>query len=365
MDVRHRRHRPPGHAARDQRHHVRHGGQGHHRARAGNREGDLAVHGAGGGQPARRRLLARRSRHAAAAVQLAPAIVCSRVDAERGKPAAGFGDDGLGRSQGQRARRRRRRLQPRLAAVDLQEHRHHRRQQRRAVAELRPVRRHPRLGCAHRQAALVVSHRAARRRAGRRDVGRRELEEPIRHERLVVLHHRHRARHRLRADRRADVRLLRRRSQGREPVRQLHRRARRDDRHAEVAPAARAPRPLGLRRAGRADARRRQAQRPHDSRGRRHDEDGAGVHLRSRHRRADLRRRRTAGAAEHRAGRSDLADAAVSAEAGAAGAQHVRSGEGLLHADARARRRTARSCGTPTRCTRRARTRRPASTARW
>ena len=35
----------------------------------------------------------------------------------------------------------------------------------------------------------------------------------------------------------------------------------------------------------------------------RHDEDGAGLHLRPRHRRADLRRRRAAGAAEQRARR--------------------------------------------------------------
>ena len=42
------------------------------------------------------------------------------------------------------------------------------------------------------------------------------------------------------------------------------------------------------------------------------DEDGAGLHLRSRHRRADLRHRRAAGAAEQRARRGDLADAAVS-----------------------------------------------------
>ena len=52
----------------------------------------------------------------------------------------------LGRSQGEHPRRRRRRLQPDVAAGNLQEHRHHRRQQRRAVAELRALRRHPRLG---------------------------------------------------------------------------------------------------------------------------------------------------------------------------------------------------------------------------
>ena len=104
---------------------------------------------------------------------------------------------------------------------------------------------------------------------------------------------------------------------------------------------------------------RRQAQRQDDARGRRDDQDGAGLHLRSRHRRADLRHRRAAGAAEQRARREDLADAAVSAEAGAA-----------RRATPSIRRRTstpsrpstpptARSCGTTTRCTRRARTRRP------
>ena len=53
-------------------------------------------------------------------------------------------------------------------------------------------------------------------------------------------------------------------------------------------PAARAPRPLGLRSAGRADADRRDAQRPHDPRRRGDDEDGAALHLRSRDRRADF-----------------------------------------------------------------------------
>jgi quinoprotein glucose dehydrogenase len=66
-------------------------------------------------------------------------------------------------------------------------------------------------------------------RARRRHVGRRELEESFGHQRLVVLHHRRRARPRLRAARVANLRLLRRRSQGREPVRQLDRGARRAD----------------------------------------------------------------------------------------------------------------------------------------
>ena len=46
-----------------------------------------------------------------------------------------------------------------------------------------------------------------------------------------------------------------------------------------------------------------------DSRGRGHDEDGAAVHLRSRHRRAALRPGGAAGSAEHGAWRGDVADA--------------------------------------------------------
>ena len=57
------------------------------------------------------------------------------------------------------------------------------------------------LGRAQREAAVVVSHRAARGRARRRDVGRRELEEPLGHERVVVHDRRRRARARVRSDR--------------------------------------------------------------------------------------------------------------------------------------------------------------------
>jgi len=62
--------------------------------------------------------------------------------------------------------------------------------------------------------------------------------------------------------------------------------------------------------AGGADARRGEAQRPHDSRGRRDDEDGAGVHLRSRHRRTGVADRGKACAAVGHARREDLGDAA-------------------------------------------------------
>ena len=171
----------------------------------------------------------------------------------------------LRRPEGEHPRRRRRRVQPGLAADRLQGHRHHRRQQRRAVAQLRALRRRPRLGRAHGPAPLVVPHGAAGRRARRGDVGRRELEEPLGREHVVVLHGRRRARPRLRAPGIADGGLLRRRPQGGEPLRQRGRRPGRQHRPPEVAPAARPPRPVGLRPARRADARRGRARRPHDS----------------------------------------------------------------------------------------------------
>ena len=61
--------------------------------------------------------------------------------------------------------------------------------------------------------------------------------------------------------------------------------------------------------------------RQDDSGGGADHEDGPAVHLQSRHRRADVRHGRASGAAEHGAGREDLADAAIPAEAAAAGPQ--------------------------------------------
>ena len=72
----------------------------------------------------------------------------------------------------------------RLSARRLQEHHHHRRQQHGRGAEPRALWRHPRLGCAKRQAVMVVPHRAAPGGIGRRNLGRGELEEPLRHQRL-------------------------------------------------------------------------------------------------------------------------------------------------------------------------------------
>ncbi len=87
----------------------------------------------------------------------------------------------------------------------------------------------------------------------------------------------------------AVVRLLRRRSPRREPVRHFARRARCRDRPAPLARAARAPRPLGLRSAGATNPRRHSPRRPPDPGCRPGDEDGTGVRLRSNDRRTSLR----------------------------------------------------------------------------
>ena len=147
---------------------------------------------------------------------------------------------------------------------------------------------------------LGVPHRAAGGRARRRDVGRQELEGSIRNEHLVVFHGRRRTRRRLRADGRANLRLLRRRPQGRQPLRQHAPRARRVHRQAQVVPPDRASRPLGFRSACRACADHRPTEQPERSGRRRDDEDEPVVRLQPRHRRTDLRHGGTPGAAEQR-----------------------------------------------------------------
>ncbi len=78
-----------------------------------------------------------------------------------------------------------------------------------------------------------------------------------------------RARPRLRADQQPEPGLLRRRAARREPLRQLGGRAARRDRRGRLALPGRASRPLGLRRAGAADARDRHPRRQADPGGRR------------------------------------------------------------------------------------------------
>ena len=120
----------------------------------------------------------------------------------------------------------------------------HRRQRDRRRLHV-AARRHPRLRRPHRQAGLDVPHRAASRRVRLRHVAEGRVEVHRRRQQLGRDDGRHRARHRLHPARIADLRLLRRRSDRRQPVRHVDRRARRAHRQAPVALPVRAPRSLG------------------------------------------------------------------------------------------------------------------------
>jgi quinoprotein glucose dehydrogenase len=140
----------------------------------------LEVHRAEPGQPPRRRLTGKGTARSPARIFTGAGDRLIALDAKTGE-AGHRGSPTTGRSispagiKGDVAGEH----QPRVAADDLQEHDHRRRQQRRAAAQPRVVRRHPRVGRENRHAAVDVPHRAARGRARRRHVGRRQLEEPI------------------------------------------------------------------------------------------------------------------------------------------------------------------------------------------
>ena len=136
----------------------------------------------------------------------------------------------------------------------------------------------------------------------------------------------------------ADERLVRRASAGRQPVRRIAGLRRRHDRQARLAFPDRASRPVGLRPAGGAGAVRHQGRRQADQgRGADH-QDRLHVRLRSRDRQAGVADRRAAGAAIDGAGRANLADAAVSDQAGAVRAARLdRRQPDRLHARAAGR----------------------------
>ena len=215
LDVRYRPEQPAADAAGRGRHDVRHGGQEHLGPRAGDGEGDLDVHRTRHGQPPRRRVLAWRW-------PTPPRIFSGAgdrllaLDAKTGQPAAGFGDGGYVDLKAQHPGDVDGAYQPRLSALD--------RLQNIVITGGNNGEQSPSLGLygdirgwdAKTGKLLWSFHTVPRAgEAGRRDLGRRELEEPLGHQHVVVLHGRRRARHRLRAARVADRRLLRRRSEGR------------------------------------------------------------------------------------------------------------------------------------------------------
>ena len=96
-------------------------------------------------------------------------------------------------------------------------------------------------------AGLDVSHRAAARRVRLRHLARGRVEDGRRRQQLGRAVDRREARHRLRPDGKPQVQLLRRQPQGRQPLRRLHPRARRQDRQAALALPDGPPRHLGPR----------------------------------------------------------------------------------------------------------------------
>ena len=134
---------------------------------------------------------------------------------------------------------------------------------------------------------------------------------------LERVHRRRGERHRVRRVRQPALRLLRRRSQGQQPVRQLARRDRRPHRQADLASAAHSPRPLGLGHSAVGQAADDPPERQAAPGRRAGDEAGVPLRLRSEDRPADLADRGAAGSADRRARRVDVPDAAVPDEAGA------------------------------------------------
>ena len=234
-------------------------------ARRGDGQGNLALHDPGRrfDRP-RRRVLAGRSQqprtrdvHGERAERRAtgPGARLMALDAATGKPSEGFGVNGV---------------------VDIgvpwngvplvfKNVVDARRDGRRSAG--RSARRHARVRRAHREEALGISHRAAARRTRPRHVAERRMEEPLRRQRLGLVHDgRRAARHPLYADRRAGRQLLGRRSSRQQSVRELDGRGRCRDRQVQVALPDRASRSVGLGHAVAADARGHPAERADDSR---------------------------------------------------------------------------------------------------
>ena len=109
------------------------------------------------------------------------------------------------------------------------------------------ARRHSRVRRPHRRARLDLSHRAAAGRVRLRHVAGGCVEDCRRRQQLGRAVDRRGARHRLRPDGQPEVQFLRRQSEGRESLRRLPSRARRQDRQASVAFPDGPPRHLGSR----------------------------------------------------------------------------------------------------------------------
>ena len=155
--------------------------------------------------------------------------------------------------------------------------------------------------------AVDLPHHSAGRRVRQRDVGERFVGLQRQHGRVGADLGGRRAGHGLPARGAADARLLRRRAPRQHALRREPRRRRSQDRRAQVALPARAPRRLGHGHPVRADPRRHRGQRTHHQGRRAAEQAGVPLRVRSRDGSADLADRRAAGAAGRRPRREVLA----------------------------------------------------------
>ena len=213
------------------------------------------------------------------------------------------------------------------------------RQQRWRGAGPRRARPRARLRRPHGRRALELPHHPTARRVRLRQLASRRVEDGGRCQLVERAECRPRARARVRAHGLADFRLLGRRPQGREPLRQLPDRAPGRDRGARVALPAGAPRPVGPRPAPGTRAARRAAGRADDRRGRAGDQVGARVRVRPRERRAAVRDRGAPRPGLGPRGRGGLEDAAAAAPAARVLAPGLRRGGRDRHLPRFARRR--------------------------
>ena len=296
--VRHLPGRVPEHAADDRGRALReHALQPRRRARGGHRQGAVGlrsevVRGRPAGQrpglhPSRRRRVARPRRPAHLPEHPPPADLPRRQD----RPAG----DLVRHGRRDRSRRgaaladRAQALLEHLAAGRLSRPGHPRQRHRRSAdVQERPAGRHPRLRRPHRQAGVELPHHPAAGRVRPRNLAGRGLEVHRPHQRLAALHPRRRARPGLPAGEHAEQRLLRRPPARPEPLRRDAALPRRQDRQAQVALPAGAPRAVGLRPAVAAQPGHHPRQRPAHRRRRAADQAGLRLRLRSRHRPAGV-----------------------------------------------------------------------------
>ena len=216
------------------------------------------------------------------------------INAENGETITSFGDQRPRRSADRALSAGGQPAADEQPGPDLREH-HDRVAAGAGRAVRRDARRRAGLRRAHRQAAVGVPQHPARGRVRLRHLAAESLQGRRRRAQLERVHRGRGERHRLHPVRQPALRFLRRRSARQQPVRQLARRARCDDRQADLALPDRASRSVGLRPAAGAEAPDHPSERTQHRRRRAGVEAGIPVRLRAQDRPSDLADRRASG----------------------------------------------------------------------